>query len=131
MIEFISIIPVISIRFLVPRFLGYVIIGERSLIDFLIWLAMTLRDSGIINSFIGRIIMALAGSMCFNIYVRAELDVLKARRKGSREEPLLALQLALYDIIAKTYGFPIIDTSNKNVEESTRLILDIQRFRGL
>jgi len=125
-IEFISILPVILLRFAVPKLLGRVVVAERSLIDFLAWLIVTLRWSRIIGGFIGRSIVSLQLSLCDGvIYVRADLDTLLARRRGYPEEHLIPIQLRIYDAIAKALQAPCIDTSRKTVSESIREILKI------
>jgi len=125
-IEFISILPIILLRFVVSKLLDRVVIAERSLIDFLAWLIVTLRWSRIIRSFIGKSIISLQLSLCDRaIYVRADLDNLLARRKGCSEKRLIPIQLQIYDAIAKALQTPCINTSRKTVNESVREILEI------
>lgn len=122
-VEFFSILPVLFARFLVPRALGYLVVGERGLIDFLVWLIVTLRDLGVVRSVVGRFILCLARQVCFNVYIRARLNVLYARRRGFPEEPLLPMQLAVYDVVTRAYGLPVIDTSFKDSLGSFKQLL--------
>ena len=103
-VELFSLLPVLFARFHIPRSLGYVVVGERGLLDFLVWLVVTLRDPSVAGSVVGRFVLGLARRVCFNVYVHADLNTLVARRRGSPEEPLLPLQLAVYDAVARVCG---------------------------
>ncbi|OYT61754.1 MAG: hypothetical protein B6U69_02995 [Thermofilum sp. ex4484_15] len=92
-------------------------IGERGLVDFLAWLTFTLRDPKLISGLVGRTLVSLAKRTGKHVYVRAKLEVLRSRRRGGAEEFTLGIQLAVYDAIAKAYGFPAIDTSWRNARE--------------
>ncbi len=124
-IEFFSMLPIFFLRFLIPSLLGYVVIGERGLIDFVVWLIITLRDPNIIQSLVSRFVLVLSQRTCFNIYVYADLGVLLARRKHSRDEHLLPIQLIVYNAIVKAFQIPVIDTSVSTISESMMKILKV------
>jgi len=44
LLEFIFVLPILLIRFVVPSLLGYMVIAERYLPDFLVWASLTTRD---------------------------------------------------------------------------------------
>jgi len=44
LLEFISALPILLVRFVLPSLLGYVVIAERYLPDFLVWVSLTTRD---------------------------------------------------------------------------------------
>lgn len=122
-IEFISIIPIWLCRFVLPRLLGYTIIGERSILDFIVWISLTTRDLNFPHKFLGRTVLALGLKNYFNVYVRADLNVLLNRR---RTEPTLLpmpTQLVVYDVLAKTLKTPTIDTTDKSVGKSFQELL--------
>jgi len=129
LLEFISIIPVWLWRLAVPKFLGYTVISERGLLDFIVWVSITTRDLGFIYSSLSRIALALGLKRCLNIYVRADLEVLKTRRADESAQTT-PLQLALYDAIARAVGAPVIDTTGKSVDESLVEALNILKARG-
>ena len=122
-IEFYSMLPILFFRFMLPRALGYLVVAERGLIDFLVWITMTTRQPRVLTSIIGRFTMALARKTT-NIYVRADLKILQKRRRTSPETPSLSIQLKVYDAIAKAYEIPTVDTSNISVAESIKQILE-------
>jgi len=102
------------------------VIAERSPIDFLVWLTLTLRSTRFFTGIIYRIIMALSNSLCdVTIYIRANEEVLLMRRKGYVEEPVIPFELRIYDILARKLNLPIIDTSEKNPLESTEEAVEI------
>jgi len=125
-VEFLSILPVILSRFILPKFSRDVVIAERSLIDFLIWLIITLRWGGVVRSFVGKVISSLTYSLCDElIYVRADLSTLMSRRRGSGEERLIPAELGVYDAIAEALNAKCVDTSGKPVYESVKEVLSL------
>ncbi|ADI31953.1 hypothetical protein [Staphylothermus hellenicus] len=125
-IEFISILPIIFLKFLAPKLLGRIVVAERCPIDFLVWLIITLRDQRVIHSFWGRTTLSLALSICDKIiYIRADQEALLSRRKGFEEEYLIPAQLRIYDQLAEWLRTQYIDTTNKTVAESISEIIRI------
>ena len=125
-LEFVSVLLVWLARFCLPRLFGWVVVGERGLLDFVVWVILTTRSPEFLRSLWGRAALALGLKGCVNVYVRAEESVL-ARRRGNSTSQTLAVQLALYDTLARAVGAPIVDTSCKSVRESLREILEIVR----
>lgn len=125
-IEFFSALPVVLLRFVLPGLAGYTVIGERSLLDFLVWLIVTLRDPCIPRSLPGKAILSIAYSLSDNpIYIYADLQTLLARRRGSVETPLIPVQLRVYGKLAETLRTPALNTSSHTVAESVKKILRI------
>ena len=125
-VEFMSILPIVFLRFVVPRFLGCVVVAERCLVDFLVWLMVSLRWLGVVRCFVGRATLALHRWLCSKtVYVRADLDVLLSRRRGSREEYLIPVQFRVYEAVARVLGAPYIDTSRRGVGECVEELLRI------
>ena len=123
-IEFYSMLPILFLRFVLPRALGYLVVAERGLIDFLVWITLTTHQPRVLTSIIGRFTMALTRKITTNIYIRADLKTLQKRRQTSPETPSLSIQLKIYDAIAKAYRIPIVDTSNNSIVESIKQILE-------
>ena len=128
-IEFYSMLPILFLRFILPRSLGYLVVAERGLIDFLVWITMTTCQPRVLTSIIGRFTAALARKTSTNIYIRANLKTLQKRRQISSEASSLSIQLKIYDAIAKAYKIPTVDTSNISVAESIKQILEQVRLR--
>lgn len=125
-LELVSILPIVLIRMAVPRILGYIVVAERSLVDFLVWLILTLRWGGAVRSLVARIVLALSTSLCsYVIYVRAEERVLLLRRRGSAEEFLIPVELRIYDALARALDLPCVDTTSRSVYESVAEVLRI------
>ncbi|WFO75983.1 hypothetical protein J4526_03815 [Desulfurococcaceae archaeon MEX13E-LK6-19] len=123
-IEVISIIPIWFFRYVFPRLLGYVVIGERSLVDFIVWMILTTHDYKFITSFLGKIILSLNNKLCQNIYITANKDILIQRRKDITIYTI-PMQLLLYDVIARNIKVPIIDTSNKDISSCMKELISI------
>jgi len=125
-LELISILPVVLMRLVLPRILGKTVIAERSPLDLLVWLTITLQWSGTLRSLVIPIVVSLARSLCDRlVYVRASELTLLARRRGCREESVIPLELHLYDALARALGTPCIDTTNRPVSESVVEVLKI------
>lgn len=126
LIELISVIPIIVLRFALPKLLGRVVIAERSPIDFLLWLVTTVGREGFVWKFIANVTIALARSLCdVVVYVRADERVLITRKRGSKEVWLIPVQLRVYDGLAKALGVSCIDTSRKSVSEVVAEVLKL------
>ena len=69
LIEFVSVLPVLLIRFILPRLLGYIVIAERYLPDFLVWVMLTTRDIGYLRSLEAKFILALSMKEYVKVYV--------------------------------------------------------------
>lgn len=123
-VEFLSVWPILIAKFLAPRLKGDIVIAERGLIDFLIWLIVMLKRPEVLSSIVGRIIISLAFHLCnVIVYIRADLNVLLNRRKGYPEEELIPIYLYVYDKLAKVLKVPIVDTSNEIITDSVNRVL--------
>ena len=117
-IELASLLPVVLARMVIPSARGRVVVAERSPIDFLVWLAITLGRVDAVKSFVGRVAISLALSTCKRIvYVRADESTLMRRRRGSPEKRFIPIELRIYDTIAKALGVYTVDTTNRRVNE--------------
>ncbi len=125
-LELISVLPIIIIKLVIPKMLGYVIIAERGIADFAVWLIVTLRRREILKSSVFKITLSLIRAICdYSIYIRAEEDILIARRKGWYEEYLIPMELMIYDKLARVLNLKCIDTSYDTVAMSLKRILVI------
>ncbi len=126
LLELVSIAPIIIARLVLPRLVGRVVVAERSPLDLLAWLSLTLRDAGVVFGLFGRIMASISLRLCdFSLYIRADRDTLISRRLGSGEEGLVAVELVIYDAIAGLLGLPTLDTTGKSVGVSFRELLGI------
>jgi len=49
-LEFALLLPILLVRFLLPKMIGYVVIAERYLSDFIVWVAVMAKDEGFLKS---------------------------------------------------------------------------------
>jgi hypothetical protein len=122
LIEFISVLPILLLRFTLPSFLGYTVIAERYIPDFLVWIVITTDDPGYLSSITARFLFALALRAKAKIYVKADFQKLIKRRKDM-DPSFIMKQLILYEKLAKSIGSFTLDTTDKNVDESLNILL--------
>jgi len=125
LIEFISALPILLIRFMLPCLLGYVVIAERYLPDFLVWVSLTTRDARYLRSLEARFLLALSRKADVRVYVTASEAELTKRRNGEVNREFLMRQLKLYDKVAKLIRAYKIDTTEKSAEETLDNLLSL------
>ncbi len=123
LIEFISVMPVILIRFIIPSLLGFWVIGERYIPDFFVWVSIVTNDHDYVNRLESKILLFLARKAVVKIYVTADINELNARSSETFE--FLTSQLDLYEALAKALEAHRVNTTNKSVESSFQEIYSI------
>ena len=124
LIEFISALPILLYRFTLPCLLGHVVIAERYLPDFLVWVSLTTRDTRYLRSLEAKFMLALSAKTSMNFYVTASEAELAKRRGEEVNHELLSRQLKLYDKVAKLLRAYRIDTTERGVEETLDHLLN-------
>jgi len=122
LIEFMSVLPILLTRFMLPSFLGYTVIAERYIPDFLVWVVITTDDSSYLSSISARFLLALALRAKAKIYVKADLQKLIERRMDM-DSSFIMKQLILYEKLAEGMNSLTLDTTNKSVDESMNSLL--------
>ncbi len=122
LIEFISILPVLFAKFLIPSILGYTVVAERYLPDFIVWIALTTNDPQYINSFTAGFLLGISSRAKASMYVTAKQDEL-VRRRCNMGRKAFTKQLRLYDVIAKRLNAFRLDTTSRSVDESLKEVL--------
>ena len=130
LIEFISVLPILLIRFMLPCFLGYVVIAERYLPDFLVWVSLTTRDTEYLKRLEARFLLALSMKADVKVYVTASEAELAKRRGEEVSREFLSRQLKLYDKVAKLVKAYKIDTTERSVEETLGCLLNFIHLRA-
>ena len=125
LIEFMSVLPILLYRFMLPSLFGYTVIAERYLPDFLVWVSLTTRDEDYLKRLEARFMLALSMKADVKVYVTASEAELIKRRKGEVNRDFLHRQLKLYDRIAKLVGAHKIDTTESSVEETLNELLSL------
>lgn len=120
-LEYAGALPIILLRFVLPSFLGYVIIADRYVLDLVVWIALITNDNSFHTSVFARHLVLLALRSRFRFFIVADLKEL-VKRSGDKTTILRRL-LDLYrslDINAH-----VINTTGKSPEESFKEILSV------
>jgi hypothetical protein len=125
-LEFVSILPHLFARFLLKRFCK-VVVCDRGLLDFVVWLVATLDSPWILNTLIGKFLLALVSRENV-VYLYADVGTLAGRADAPRE--FVAKELAIYSVLAKYFAKCSIDTGrNKPVRVVAKVIQCLERQR--
>jgi thymidylate kinase len=125
LLEFVSVLPVLLVKFILPSILGYTVIAERYVPDFLAWVSTTTRDENYLERLEARFMLALSAKANVRIYVTASEAELIKRRGGEVGQKFLSRQLKLYDRLAKLVKAYKIDTTGRSVEETLDSLLSL------
>jgi len=117
-IEFVSMLPILLTRFTIPSLIGYVIVAERYLPDFLIWVSLITRDEDYLKRLEARFLLALSMKANVKVYVTASEAELAKRRSGEVNRNFLSRQIKLYEELAKIIGACKIDTTGRSIKET-------------
>jgi hypothetical protein len=119
--------PVILLKFVVPSFLGYVIIADRYVVDLAVWVTLITGDDSFLGTIFAKHLVSLALRSRFRFFIVADLDEL-AKRSGEKTTKL-SKQLKLYrSVDLKAY---VIDTTENSPQESLREILEVLERSGM
>ena len=125
-LEFVSVLPHLFARFLLEG-VCKVVVCDRGLLDFLVWLVATLDAPWILNTLIGKFLLSLVSRENV-VYLYADVDTLARRADVSRG--FVARELAVYSVLAKYFARCSIDTGrNKPVRVVAEVIRCLERQR--
>lgn len=124
LLEFVSMLPILFVRFLLSSALGYTVIAERYLPDFITWVAITTNDEGYLGSSDALFLLTLTSKAEVRVYVTADLDELK-RRRCSSDPIFLEKQLELYGKLAYAVDAFKLDTTRNSVSESASALFHV------
>jgi thymidylate kinase len=125
LLEFISVLPVLLFRFMLPSFLGYTVIAERYVPDFITWVSVTTRDEDYLERFEAKFMLALSVRADVRVYVTASEAELVKRRGGEVDQKFLSRQLKLYDELAKLVKAYEIDTTRRSIKETLNELISL------
>ncbi len=126
LIEFISVLPVLIFRFILPSSLK-IVVAERYTPDFIAWVSITTNDD-YINRFEAKFLLALVHKAAIKVYVTAEID--KLQERGEKDTNFLKKQITVYEKIAKSINAFKLDTTDRNVDESSNAIINLLRAKS-
>jgi thymidylate kinase len=125
LIEFISVLPILLVRFMLPSLLGYTVIAERYIPDFLAWVSITTGDENYLKRLEAGFMLTLSMKAYVKVYVTASEAELAKRRSGEVDQRFLSRQLKLYDKLAKLVRAYKIDTTGRSIEETLDSLLSL------
>jgi thymidylate kinase len=115
-LEFVSVVPLLLIRFVVPSLLGFWVVGERYIPDYIVWVSIVTSDNDYVNSLESKVLLSLARKAAVNVYVTADINELNVR--SSEGFGFLTSQLRLYGVLAKALNTYTVNTTHKSIESS-------------
>ncbi len=122
-LEYTSFIIVFIGRIIIPRLLGFIVIAERSIVDFIVWILLTLRDPRLLNTIYMKSIISLALKYkC--IYVTADPRILVSRRADELNLYKAIYQKIIYDYFAGLLGSPKVDTGRYDITTTVDHVLN-------
>jgi hypothetical protein len=125
-LEFISILPHLFARFLLGR-VCRVVVCDRGLLDFIVWLVVTLDAPWILNTLIGKFLLGLVSRENV-VYLYADLDTLVKR--ADIPKGFIVKELAIYNVLARYFARCSIDTGrNKPARVTAEAIRCLERQR--
>jgi len=124
LVELTSAIPIILLKFILSSTLGYWVVAERYVPDFITWVSLTTSDRSYPESIEAKFLLALSSKAHSKIYVTASLEELLRRREGINPN-FVSAQLKLYGRIASAIQAHTLDTTNKSVNESLEDVLSL------
>lgn len=121
-IEFISILPLVLLRFRIPLLRGYTIVAERYVIDWIVSLSYLSRNDQMLDSLLAKTVLKFIPKDSVLIYIDATYEAIYSRGRREDSKEFIEFQRAFYSKIAKMLNATIVDTSNKNLSEVHNLI---------
>ena len=124
-IEFVSVLPWILIKVKLPLLLGYVVIAHRYVVDTIVSVLHFLGDYEFLHGNMAKILLTMVSKDAFLIHLDAETEVIMERRKNEELDlDFIQFQRRLYPSFATFLGALSINTSNKNVMDTFKIILN-------
>lgn len=122
-LEFLSALPVILYRYVIPSLLGYWVLADRYALDLLVWIVLVTQDLRFLHSLKARLLISLAMQPVVRIYVTASLAELN-RRVDAEWYP--AEQVRLYDQLSRRVGAYRYDTTSRTEGSFNEIIRSIE-----
>lgn len=117
LIEFLSVVPLVIVRFYLPLALGYIVIADRFTVDTVISIAYFLNNYHFLRGFITKLLLCFIPKGAILFYLNTDLQTLLKRRNDETLYHIKFQRLA-YNQLAKTMKFVHIDTSKHNQRET-------------
>jgi len=119
-LEFVSLLPHLFAGFLLKK-ICKVAVCDRGLLDFVVWLVVTLDAPWILNTLIGRFLLGLVSRENV-VYLYADANTLARRADVSKQ--FIVRELATYNVLVKYFARCSIDTGRN---EPVRVVAEVIR----
>jgi thymidylate kinase len=126
-LEFISILPVFFVKYIFPQKIGFIVIGDRYLPDFVVWVTLTTHDKRYLHTFEARFLLSISSTINAKFYVKVNAEE-SFKRKKDMDPEFIREQIVLYDKISWLIGAHTLDTTFRSVEDCTKELLEILKF---
>lgn len=120
LLESVSLLPHFFARFLLGR-VCRVVVCDRGLLDFVVWLVVTLDAPWVIRTVIGRFLLGLVSRERV-VYLYADANTLARRADVSKQ--FIVRELATYNVLVKYFVRCSIDTGRN---EPVRVVAEVVR----
>ena len=124
LLEFVSVLPWILLKVKFPLLLGHVVIADRYLVDTIVTIAYSLRDTTFLSGFIANVLLRMIPQDAFLIHLDANAtDILTRRKVEMIEKDFVEFQKKLYSSFAFSLGALSISTSEKRIRDTFNAIV--------
>jgi thymidylate kinase len=121
-VEFASVVPLILVRFYIPRLLGYYIVAERYVVDSIVYNRFFLGSD--FDPY-AKVLLHMIPVDALSVHLDAtRAEVLSRRADDTFSVSFVDYQLREYRRLAAALSALRIDTTKTSIEETSRLILE-------
>ena len=127
LIEFVSLLPWIILKVYLPlTIMKKFVISDRYLIDSVVTIAYMINDTTFDSSYIAKLMLSLIPRNSALIYLIADYNtILKRRGKMAESKEFYYFQKRMYDRLSKRLGAIKIETTNRDILETAKVIREI------
>ena len=124
-LEFISVLPWISLRVYLPIIFGFIVVADRYVIDTIVTISIRIKELNFANSFFGRLLLKMIPKETIIIHLDVDLcTVLRRRHDIEYTLEEIENQIMLYRKLAKRLNAYNMNTAKLSIEESLDLVCD-------
>jgi len=128
-IEFISVLPLILIKVIIPLKLGYIIVADRYVFDVIISTSFYIDDLSFVDHRLAKLLKKLIPPDSLLIHLDTDYNTLRQRRGDSVEaQVFIDFQKRGYERLSEGYETHYIDTSKLTIDETSKAILKIVEY---
>jgi len=111
-------------RYHIPHLLGYIVIGDRSPLDSIIWIILITHDPRYLRSITAKFFLALTYRANIKIYLIADPSKLLERKKDMSRK-FVEKEIELYSKIIYLINVQKMDTTNESIDNLVDRVLKL------